>query len=490
MGPNLANDERKEPSLQSAEFNFGLDDSPLNASEGYDVVELKMEEFEEIALQNVRESTLALRFATNRIRALEESLEAEKALTKINAAKMDVLDSRISALEGVLSFRNGNVTQAETLFDRSSKSMENAKEKLEIFADNIKKSPFIESVLLKIETAKAQTNQKIKTGQEVTTAFIEDVKRVASFMGKMVAAIKGIPAKVISTAKEKAISIADASAQVIRFSINEAKGMRDRTVAAASTQISHAMQAGDAFVAKTVNVGKATGMTTSSFVSGLARKAIAGIESITADFSANLSELEKADRANQYLTSQADLKQFENDLYNNPNRALDVILQNKINPNEKIGGIPILSLSLSKNNIELARTLLNKGADANLYADNPAAERGMAPIHFAKSVHAIELLASVKAAINAPYKHVDHAWGMRGETALHTFALSDSENALEMADALLRAGADASIPFGKEYDYGDSNLAMKDRIIRGSDTVSKVLSDKELDALLTTGPRG
>jgi hypothetical protein len=298
MGMNLANDGmRKEPVLHNEDFSFGLDDGPLNASEGYDVVELRMEEFEEIALENVSESTLALRLATNRIRALEDSLEAEKALTKLNAAKMDVLDSRIAALEGVISFRNGNVKQAETLFDRSSKSMENAKEKLEIFADNIKKSPFIESVLLKIETTKAQANQKIKTGQEVKTAFIEDVKRVASFMGKMAAAIKGIPAKVISTAKENAISVADASARVIRFSINEAKDMRDRTAATASTRISHVMQAGDAFVAKTVNVVKATEMTTSSFVSGLARKAIAGIESITADFSANLSELEKVDAA-------------------------------------------------------------------------------------------------------------------------------------------------------------------------------------------------
>ncbi|MDO8728536.1 MAG: hypothetical protein Q7K26_01445 [bacterium] len=301
MGLNIANEDvRKEPILRNEDFNLELNDGPLNATAGYDVIEAKMEEFEEAALLNVNESTLALRLASNRIRALEDSLAAEKALTKVNAAKLDVLDSRIAALEGVLSFRNGNVKQAETLFDRSSKSMENAKEKLEVFAENIKNSPFIESVLLKIDATKTQASQKIKTGQEVTTAFIDEVRRVANFMGKMAAVIKGIPAKVISTAKAKAISIADASAEIIQFTIHEAKEMRDRTVVAASSRISTVVQAGDAFVAKTVNVAKATEMTATSFVSGLARKAIAGIESITADFSANLMEIEKADASKKH----------------------------------------------------------------------------------------------------------------------------------------------------------------------------------------------
>ena len=275
MGLNLADgQEKKEPTfpLIDLDHTFARDDEPIDLVLAYEVVEAKMEDFEKVANENRDSSRSAIKFAKDRIRALEDALEAEQAQREIQEAKMGMLESRIQALEGVLSLRDGKMSQAETLFDHSAQSIEKAKAKLENFAESIKKSPFIESVLEKINYSKSQVKQGIEAGKELKVAFVEDVQRVASFMGKMASAVRGIPAKVKKAATEKAISIAEATQRTVRLAVNE--------VSSAATKVA--------------NIGKATQMTTTSFVSGLARKAKAGLEAIANDFSANLSQIEAA----------------------------------------------------------------------------------------------------------------------------------------------------------------------------------------------------
>lgn len=277
MGLNLSGSEAKiEKSsgnpVIDLDHSFASADGPIDLALAYDVVEAKMEDFEKVALENVDASQKAIMFAKDRIHALENALAAEQAQRQINEAKLGMLESRIQALEGVISLRDGKMSQAETLFDHSAKSVEKAKVKLENFAESIKSSPFIESVLEKINYSKSRLDHGVTVGKEMKAAFIEDVERVASFMGRMAAAVKGIPASVKKAVAEKAISISAAAERTVRFTVNE--------INAAKT--------------KTVNVAKAAHMTTASFVSGLARKAIAGIEAIANDFSENLNQIEAA----------------------------------------------------------------------------------------------------------------------------------------------------------------------------------------------------
>lgn len=180
-------------------------------------------------------------------------------------------------------------------------------------------------------------------------------------------------------------------------------------------------------------------------------------------------------------------------LKNNPELAFAAFKNGEIDSNYRINGVPVLSVALSHDNLEIARELIAQGADVNAYAKGPAAEQGMAPIHFANSKETIELLASAKANIDAPYKDVDHAWGMRGETALHTAALGNTAKDQALADALVKAGANQTLSYGKEYEYGkNSNIGSDSEVVRGNSTIAdrlemlreKVNGDQELDALL------
>lgn len=139
--------------------------------------------------------------------------------------------------------------------------------------------------------------------------------------------------------------------------------------------------------------------------------------------------------------------------------------------------LPALSEALMENKLAIAQALIDRKADVNEYAKKPAAERGMAPIHFAESPEAVKMLAAAGAQIDAPYKEVDHAWGMRGETKLQTLALIGRAKDVPVINALLHAGADGNRAFGKEYEYGkDSTLAAGDRIERGEVTMSTRLT--------------
>lgn len=140
----------------------------------------------------------------------------------------------------------------------------------------------------------------------------------------------------------------------------------------------------------------------------------------------------------------------------------------KLSPDMKIDGIPLISFAVSHNQQGLLTALIAKGADVNAYASKPAWEQGMAPIHFAEHPDTVRLLAKAGANLDVPYKEVDHAWGMRGETRLHTVLLGDSKENLNLASALIQAGASVSIPFSaKEYSYPrDSTLAAGERVTR------------------------
>lgn len=135
--------------------------------------------------------------------------------------------------------------------------------------------------------------------------------------------------------------------------------------------------------------------------------------------------------------------------------------------------LPALSEALMQNKLDIAQALIDRKVDVNEYAKKPAAERGMAPIHFAESPEAVKMLAAAGAVIDAPYKEVDHAWGMRGETKLQTLALTGRAKDVPVIDALLQAGADGNRAFAKEYEYGkDSTAAASDRIERGAASMS------------------
>ena len=134
--------------------------------------------------------------------------------------------------------------------------------------------------------------------------------------------------------------------------------------------------------------------------------------------------------------------------------------------------LPALSEAVMQNKLDIAQALIDRQADVNEYAKKPAAERGMAPIHFAESPEAVKMLHAAGAKIDAPYKEVDHPWGMRGETKLQSLALTGRAKDVPVIDALLQAGADSNRAFAKEYEYSkDSTLAASDRVERGGATM-------------------
>jgi len=179
---------------------------------------------------------------------------------------------------------------------------------------------------------------------------------------------------------------------------------------------------------------------------------------------------------------QANAKQLDDDLFYAPERVISSLHNSTINANHKHHGVPLLSVALSNNNLDLAKALIDAGANVNAYADRPAIERGMAPIHFARSVAAVELLARAQAHIDAPHKQVDHAWAMRGETALHSASLNHSREGLALAEALIRAGADTKLPFAnREYQYDRESITpINDRVVRGGLSIEERLAKTQV----------
>lgn len=169
-----------------------------------------------------------------------------------------------------------------------------------------------------------------------------------------------------------------------------------------------------------------------------------------------------------------DFEQLVELFKSNPAKLRALLEAQKVSAKAYDKGIPLLSKAIEGEHLELAKMLVELGADVNAYAKRPAAQRGMAPIHFAGSVKAIELLHQSGANIDAPYQLVSHAWGMVGETALHTAVLQGrGKSSLELAEALAKAGADIHRPFAdKEFSYGsDSVVADADRIVRKGRTI-------------------
>lgn len=179
---------------------------------------------------------------------------------------------------------------------------------------------------------------------------------------------------------------------------------------------------------------------------------------------------------------QANARQLEDDMYGAPGRVIAALNNRTLDASHKLRGVPLLAIALGQNDLKLAKALIDAGADVNAYADRPAVERGMAPIHFARSPAAVDLLSRAGANIDAPYKHVDHAYGMRGETALHSAALDASGKGLALAQALLRAGADPAKPFSaKEYQYDRQSLVpVTDRVTRAGKSIEQLIAVTEL----------
>lgn len=169
-------------------------------------------------------------------------------------------------------------------------------------------------------------------------------------------------------------------------------------------------------------------------------------------------------------------------LATNPGAVARAVRDGKVPVDLKIEGIPLIAEAVAADNVDLISALAERGANMNAYASRPAAERGMAPIHFAKSAAAVAALAGAGADINAPYKDVEHAWGMPGETALHSALLGKSAEHLVLAEALVKAGADKQIPYSrKEYEYSkDTTLAMSDRVVREGTTVTSRLESLQI----------
>lgn len=159
-----------------------------------------------------------------------------------------------------------------------------------------------------------------------------------------------------------------------------------------------------------------------------------------------------------------DQNKFVDSLQLDPASVLAAITSGELDPNATADGVPLLSHALEQNNLEVADALLKKGADKDAYVERSmlrtftttpqAPQLGMAPIHFAQSPEAVKLLASYGANLDAPYKYVDRAWGMTGETMLHSAALNTTRESLAIAEALISAGANPALPFSnKKYEY-------------------------------------
>lgn len=170
-------------------------------------------------------------------------------------------------------------------------------------------------------------------------------------------------------------------------------------------------------------------------------------------------------------------KDIIENLSTNPEAVVSAVRNGKVPPDLKIAGIPLVAEAVAADNMDLLNALVERGANVNAYAGRPAAERGMAPIHFAKSPAAVAALTAAGADVDAPYKDVEHAWGMPGETALHSALLGKSAQHLLLAEALVKAGANQQLPYSsKEFEYGkDSIVAMPDRVVRDGATISERL---------------
>lgn len=129
--------------------------------------------------------------------------------------------------------------------------------------------------------------------------------------------------------------------------------------------------------------------------------------------------------------------------------------------------IPALSEALMQNKLDIAQGLIDRKADVNEYAKNPKGRAGMAPIHFAQSPEAVEMLAAAGAKIDAPYKSDQSPTALQGETKLQTLALSGQPKDMPMIDALLKAGAEGNRSFGRDLIYeSDSPVPLADRVSR------------------------
>ena len=129
--------------------------------------------------------------------------------------------------------------------------------------------------------------------------------------------------------------------------------------------------------------------------------------------------------------------------------------------------IPALSEALMQNKLDIAQGLIDRKADVNEYAKNPKGLAGMAPIHFAQSPEAVEMLATAGAKIDAPYKSDQSPTALQGETKLQTLALSGQPKDMPMIDALLKAGAEGNRSFGRDLIYeSDSPVPLADRVNR------------------------
>lgn len=161
-------------------------------------------------------------------------------------------------------------------------------------------------------------------------------------------------------------------------------------------------------------------------------------------------------------------------LNNKPTDIIDALREKTIDPSVTVAGTPLLSLAIEYARLDVANSLLEHGADVSQYATS-GINRGKAPIHFAKSPDAIQLLQEFKADVNARYKYVDRDNGLRNETLLHTAAL---EANLELADSLLAAGAIDHVSFG--------NVPAESSIKRPNGTLKKMLDELRAKQIVNT----
>jgi ankyrin repeat protein len=78
---------------------------------------------------------------------------------------------------------------------------------------------------------------------------------------------------------------------------------------------------------------------------------------------------------------------FEND----EERLINDINIGQIHANTKENGIPLLSMAIGMNKVNIAKTLIENGANVNTYTTKPSIHVGMAPIHFANTAEVVIL---------------------------------------------------------------------------------------------------
>ena len=166
-------------------------------------------------------------------------------------------------------------------------------------------------------------------------------------------------------------------------------------------------------------------------------------------------------------------EELEQEYDKDPQKVRDLLASGRLKASSFDKGTPLLSRAVMRERLDLAKDLIEAGADVNAYAKYPSNSRGMAPIHFAETPAAVNLLHKSGAEVDAPYQLRDRAWGMVGETALHSVVLGGSAHSLAVAEALIKAGADFKKPYStKEYSYSkDSDVAHDRRIVRQGMTI-------------------